>query len=548
MLTGDAPSESSTFEQNHSSNPLKLTGVESVRNETQTDIVQAADVVQETTSLSNSGKRRTLVTPRWLRPRPTWSKAFILGIQLSCILIFWSLGVACLTSIPWIVYKYAQSSLQVDITQKELAVSVTEICRRRSNFLARIICHDLEFGNLIVAFPIIMFPAVVFVFIIRLSKIQTLGILLLQYASYVLLMGIYLSPDEEKANYESILSQVSFTIPTIYIALVLPKGTKLWKTSVQFILICALCLFLMELHDAMIKNGLQEIVFLCIVWPMIREFFYIISRLTAQHVAMNPNCGHNKVELRRHYAWSIVLFVQIFLGTWYRLMSTSIQKDSNYIIFVIFSSAQEVGFRLSLEHRYAFLRKCYACFAPGMAAQMAHASWRRSSLVAPISNRRISQTMHERSHQLARSEWFVMLSLGEMISEYISLWTTFFFIIMFYGDIFNLPLPIFASVDSSFQQTSTLMQQLLKCLGQVASEIIVDTLCMMYEQRVRNYPLHVIWACIPRLTRLTNFIIATIPAVSLSMTLFFSAESGSIGTEWCTSVYICSCLPPKTSK
>ncbi|GBG26342.1 Hypersensitive-induced response protein 1 [Hondaea fermentalgiana] len=393
------------------------------------------------------------------------------GAVRSGTLVIWAWAVAVVCLAPWVFYRLQQLKLDVDLQAKEPVYSLTEICRRRDKFAAisRIWCHDFEFGNFPVVMPILMFPAVAFAIIVKLGALRTTILLTTQVAVYILVMGFYLSPDEERAEMQGILGQLAFILPTIILFLFSPRNSHIWLASLGLVAVSGLGLFLMEAYDVL--KGMGDLIFLCMMWPIIREFFYFAARKTARFAAMSPDFGGGAIEVRRRYAWSLVLVIQVFLATWFRLMATKINDRTRYIIFLMLSSIQEIVFRVTIRERENLLASA-ARFRSLRRSESGTFRDRRNSVVAPVTQRRVSKTSHKVSHELAETEWYAMLSLGEMLAEHLALWLVLGLILISRGSVLTLPLPFFNELEHPFDDKPNIKPYILLTFGQLIAEIL----------------------------------------------------------------------------
>mmetsp|Transcript_4664 Transcript_4664/g.7003 ORF Transcript_4664/g.7003 Transcript_4664/m.7003 type:complete len:507 (-) Transcript_4664:434-1954(-) len=469
-----------------------------------------------------------------------WSVGIARGLRMSAVLSVWSLAATVVALLPWLWRRWnssQRSAADVDLSRNMTVYNPIEICKRSGDAMERFWCAEFGLANFGLNIPFfLVYCCVIFLLYLKCSRAQVIIWFTAACLAYFGTITLVLDPSYEISRHSKFAGFACYLTPVIFLKLSQPKDSSVWIQAMKFLCMPVVFSLLYNYYYELISI---QLVFLCLVWPISREMLSYVGRSITYALGTDPHIASRGTEVRREFAWSFVLIIQVFTAIWYRLGVAKLASTEEFIFFMVFSTLSEVALRLTVVRRDDLIKRLVHAISCKRIKKT-----RPTSVIHPSTGQILSTVEVVDAEDEVQRSWVAQVCIGEMVSEYIGLFATTGLVLIHKDAIMILPLPIFGEAPMLFDESIDTGNFLFKQAIQYVGELFVDAVCIAVEQLKFERPIERHWESQSRWSRGINLFLAASVGLSKAVLLMYTGIEILRSTQECYSTDMCSCAPP----
>lgn len=468
------------------------------------------------------------------KPQKNLGDKVLEGLSFSLVVCTWGLVVSVCVLGPWVFHRYGSTSCErVDYGRNESLKLNVEVCRRKKTMFDKYWCFYVETGWVFfVGWTDIMTPLFWAVYI-QVSKSTFLMLFFVQVIlEFLNVSRMHLGPGPEYSQWYLPLCVLTGCVPVAVLSILL-KSRNLVKMGLMFFGLLVISLLFIMVFDQ-VQSSLGALSMALLVMPLVKGTSLALCRSMVRPLFFGEIAIAENVQIRKDIAWGLLLLTQCIFALLSRMIVTNLRDFQENVIFVVVNSLLEIAMRYSPLMHDRVIRK------------LSMHDHKSISLVAPETRNdqsdQVGNTGKENQYTppIARNQWYALVLVGDMLSEYVAIFTNLGILVLYHDAILMMPLPVFELQERPFGNPMPTNTWLIQSIVHIACEILVDWFCLYIEQQKLRFPIQEVWQLKPASWRLNMCVVAGFTAVVYVITFFkYRREKGTV---WCTSEFACSCM------
>lgn len=267
----------------------------------------------------------------------------------------------------------------------------------------------------------------------------------------------------------------------------LPKDSRVHRCMVYQIgitLLMTVCLLVFG-SVSISKNTIPyNMLNLLVVLPIMKELSRFAALCTVWYLSCDGEIAGKGVRPNRANAWGIFFWVQAVFAIYLRFQFTSIDDPATALFFILLQGGLEIFLRITMKQRDGVIRRNFQSMK--QKASSARRIGRQATKVADLF---LSSefTLKEISREEAEHNFYSLAVMTDMIAEYVAIMLTCASIWAWSAKPLYRSFPAYAGIEGIFSGKPKFGSLYISTAVQICVEIVVDTVCVVYESRKRKF-------------------------------------------------------------
>lgn len=309
------------------------------------------------------------------------------------------------------------------------------------------------------------------------------------------------------------LTQFYYAVVIFLIKILLPSSSKAWLLALSVTFAIGIAQISISIIYHLSSSGaIVQAISAALLIPLLRESILMPLRYITRAFILGRWGSQSKTVVTEFSCLFLILTPSIGVSVFGRLMTQAINDPVLLTFSILAQCIVEISFRLTMYSRDQFV-------------------WMRCSRVSRVASFSqvvmLQQTVFDSTFMFFRScdpaDFTSIFIILEMLSEYISIFSTLFYLPMLWRYRFMFSFSLYAEYDV-LQSNFDFTWPLVTTVGMVLAELAVDSICSMYEINQMKMPLVECWTGIKFNGKLKLATMSLVLATSGTLNAVFNAS------------------------